>query len=160
MITVIKLLFLERLQVCKMHDKVNFHFIMQANYFANVDLSVPTNITATVLTPYSVKVNWNQTSDATGYCISYNSTASSSNVTVNDGNATSHTFNNLEQNTQYTITVQATGSDNRMSAKSNDVPVKTSADGKKYIYTKVNVKENVIMYITPQFLSYHHITFK
>ena len=108
----------------------------------NVDLLVPTNVTAKNLTPYSAIVNWDKTPDATGYLIYYcnNSTATSNSVTVDGGSTTSHTFNNLEQNTLYTITIHATGSDNRMSEKSNDVLVETAKDGKKYLHNKENVK--------------------
>ena len=96
-----------------------------------IDLSAPTNVSAKVLTPYSVEVNWNQISDITGYLISYNSTASSycSSVTVNDSSTTTHILTKLEQNTQYIITVQAT-SDNRISANSDKVSVTTYVDGK------------------------------
>ena len=86
-----------------------------------------------MLTPYSVKVTWNQLSDVTGYLISYTNTANNSSVTVNVGSTTSYTLNNLEQNTQYIITVQATTSGNRMSVKGNEVSVTTYADGKRYI---------------------------
>ena len=44
--------------------------------------------------------------------------------------ATIGTLNNLEEDTLYTITVQATTSDNRMSANSNEVSVRTYTDGK------------------------------
>ena len=99
---------------------------------AHIGLSVPTNVRATVLTPYSIKVNWDQTSDATGYLISYNSTANNGSVSVNGRNTTSYALTNLEQNIKYTITVQATStSKDKMSAKSNIESVTTSADGKK-----------------------------
>ena len=84
-----------------------------------------------MLTPYSVEVNWDQTSDATGYLISYNSTASNGSELVKGGSTTTHTLTNLEQKTQYTITVEATGSDDRMSAKSDEKFLTTFADGKK-----------------------------
>ena len=48
-----------------------------------------------------------------------------------DGRSTtSHTLTNLEEYTLYTITVQATASDNRISANSNEVSVTTYTDGK------------------------------
>ena len=86
-----------------------------------------------MLTPYSVKVTWNQLSDVTGYLISYTNTANNSSVTVNVGSTTSYILTNLVQNTQYIITVEATTSGNRMSVKSNEVSVTTYADGKRYI---------------------------
>ena len=98
-----------------------------------VEVPAPTNVRATVLTPYSVEVTWDQLSDVTGYLISYTNTASNSSVTVNDGSTTHYILINLEQNTQYIITVQATTSGNRMSVKSNEVSVTTYADGKRYI---------------------------
>ena len=88
-----------------------------------------------MLTPRSVEVTWNQSSssDVTGYLISYTTTASytsGGSVTVSGGSTTSHTLTNLEEDTLYTITVQATTSDNRMSANSNEVSVRTYTDGK------------------------------
>ena len=88
-----------------------------------------------MLTPRSVEVTWEPytSSDVTGYLISYTTTASytsGGSVTVNDGSTTSGTLTNLEENTLYTITVQATTSDNRMSANSNEVSVRTYTDGK------------------------------
>ena len=88
-----------------------------------------------MLTPRSIQVTWepSSSSDVTGYLISYTTTASytsGGNVTVNDGSTTSSTLTNLEENTLYTITVQATDKDNRMSANSNKVPVRTYTDGK------------------------------
>ena len=51
-------------------------------------------------------------------------------MTVNGGSTTSGTLTNLEEDTLYIITVQATTSDNRMSANSNEVSVRTYTDGK------------------------------
>ena len=95
----------------------------------------PTNIRATVLTPRSVEVTWtvSLSSDVTGYLISYTTTAeytSGGNVTVNGRSTTSHTLSNLGESTLYTITVQATASDNRMSNNSTAVSVITYTDGK------------------------------
>ena len=88
-----------------------------------------------MLTPRSVVVSWepSSSSDVTGYLISYTTNASytsGGNVTVNDGSTTSGSLTNLEEDTLYTITVQATTSDNRMSANSNEVSVRTYTDGK------------------------------
>ena len=94
----------------------------------------PTNVRATVLTPRSVEVTWTVSSspDVTGYLISYTTSASYTNggsVTVNGRSTTSHTLSNLEENTLYTITVQATTSNIR-SGNSNPVSVTTYTDGK------------------------------
>ena len=88
-----------------------------------------------MITSRSVEVTWSHfsSSDVTGYLISYTtnaSYASGGSVTVNGGSTTSGTLTNLEEDTLYTITVQATTSDNRMSANSNEVSVRTYTDGK------------------------------
>ena len=95
----------------------------------------PINIRATVLTPRSVEVTWTVSSspDVTGYIISYTTTASytsGGSVPVNQRTTTRGTLNNLEEGTTYTITVQATTSDNRMNVNSNAVSVTTHTDGK------------------------------
>ena len=94
-----------------------------------VDISVPTDVRPTVLTPRSVEVTWepSSSSDVTGYLISYTTTASYTSggrVIVNGGSTTSHILTNLEEDTSYTITVQAT-SDNRISANSTVISVTT-----------------------------------
>ena len=93
-----------------------------------VDLPAPNNIRATVLSCFSVEVTWDKISDATQYIISYSTTAShinDGNVIVKGGSTTSHIFTNLEGNTPYIITVQATASDDRKSALSDKVSVTT-----------------------------------
>ena len=100
-----------------------------------VDVLPPTNVRATVVSSRSIQITWepSSSSNVTGYLISYATTASytsGGSVTVNDGSTTSHIFINLEEDTPYTITVQATTSDNKMSANSNEVSVKTYTDGK------------------------------
>ena len=100
--------------------------------FSFLYLDPPTNVRATVITSRSVEVTWNQSS-LSGYIISYTTTASytsGGNVTVNGGSTTSGTLTNLEEDTLYTITVQATTSDNRTTANSNEVSVRTYTDGK------------------------------
>ena len=94
-----------------------------------------TNVRASVLTPHSGEVAWDPSpsSKVTGYLISYTTSASYTSggkVTVNGHDTTSHTLTNLEANTLYTITVQATTDDNRISAYSNEVSVTTYTDGK------------------------------
>ena len=97
----------------------------------------PTNVRATVLTPRSVEVTWTVSSspNVTGYIITYTTTTEyinindrSKSVMVSDNSATSHTLTNLEENTLYTITVQATS--NNRNANSNPVLVMTYTDGK------------------------------
>ena len=100
-----------------------------------VDVLPPTNVRPTVITSRSIQITWepSSSSDVTGYLISYTTTASytsGGNVTVNGDNTTSSTLTNLEEDTLYTITVQATTSDNRMSANSNEVSLITYTDGK------------------------------
>ena len=100
-----------------------------------VDVLPPTNVRATVVTSRNIQITWEPFSsdDVTGYLISYTTTASyasSGRVAVNGGSTTSYTLTNLEEDTLYTITVQATTSDNRMSANSNEVSVRTYTDGK------------------------------
>ena len=95
----------------------------------------PTNVRATVLTSRSVVVIWKPSSysKTIGYFISYTTTALYAyigSVTVDGGSTTNHTLTNLEEDTLYTITVQATDSDNRISANSNEVSVRTYTDGK------------------------------
>ena len=51
-------------------------------------------------------------------------------MTVDGGSSTSSTLTDLEEDTPYTITVKATTSDNRMSANSNEVSVRTYTNGK------------------------------
>ena len=95
----------------------------------------PTNIRARVVTPHKIEVTWvpSSSSDVTGYIIPYTTTASytsGGSMTVNDGSTTSGTLTNLEEDTLYTIIVQATISDNRMSANSNEVSIRTYTDSK------------------------------
>ena len=47
-------------------------------------------------------------------------------MTVKGGSTTSHALRNLEGNTPYTVTVQATTRDGRKSAVSSKVSIKTS----------------------------------
>ena len=105
------------------------------NLFTFTATQPPTNVRATMLTPRSVEVTWTVSSspDVTGYLISYTTTASytsGNSVTVNGRSTTSHTLNNLEEGTFYTITVQATTDDNRMSVNSDPASVTTYTDGK------------------------------
>ena len=95
----------------------------------------PANVRTTVLSSRSIQITWepSPSSDVTGYLIPYTTTASytsGGSVTVDGGSTTNHTLTNLEEDTLYTITVQATNSDNERSANSNEVSVRTYIDGK------------------------------
>ena len=87
-----------------------------------------------MLTSRSVVVTWDQPSSpsVTGYFVSYTTTASYTSggrVRVIGHGTKTHTLNNLEENTLYTITVQATDSSG-ISPNSNEVSVTTYTDGK------------------------------
>ena len=69
-----------------------------------------------MLTPHNVEVTWNQSllTDVTSYLISYTTTASyasGGSVMVDGIDNTSYTLTNLEEDTLYAITVQATTDD-------------------------------------------------
>ena len=107
------------------HSIINHHVI-------NLGLPAPNNVKATVLTPTSVEVRWDQSPVATGYLISCTSPASyagNKNSKVNNGNTTSHTFTNLVENTPYVITVQGISRDGRKSPCSDEVKVETFTAG-------------------------------
>ena len=100
-----------------------------------VDVFPPTNVRATLITSCTIQITWepSSSSDVTGYLISYTTTVSHTcggSVTVNSGSTTSRTLTNLEEGTLYTITVQATISNNRLSANSTEVSIRTYTDGK------------------------------
>ena len=87
-----------------------------------------------VLTPRSVQVTWNafHSSCITGYFISYFASVSynsGGNVTVNDANQTSYNLSNLEEYTEYFITVHVI-SNIGTSNNSNGVTVTTYTDSK------------------------------
>ena len=100
----------------------------------NIDLP-PTDVRAAVVTSRSIQVTWkpSSSSDVTGYLISYTTTASYTSggrVTVEGGSTTNGILTNLEENTLYTITVQANTGDYVTSFHSDEVSVRTYADGK------------------------------
>ena len=98
-----------------------------------VDSPAPTNVRATVITSHSVEITWDQSSTVSGYLISYNadnSNTSSRNVPVNSSSVAGHILTNLEESTQYAITVQSISNGNQKSVYSNKVPVTTHTDGK------------------------------
>ena len=103
-----------------------------------IGLLAPTNVRATILTPRSVQVTWipSSSSDVTGYLISY--TTNASYISVNNrsrsmmiDNTTTGTLTDLEEGTTYTITVQATASNNIKSGNSNAETVTTQTIGKR-----------------------------
>ena len=112
-----------------MHSKLQIF-----NIIFYVGLPAPSNvIRASVLSHCSVEVTWDQLSNANSYTISYSTNASNisdGSVTVRGGSTTSHTLTNLEGNTSYSITVQATTRDSRKIDLSNKVLVTTHAAGK------------------------------
>ena len=86
-----------------------------------------------MLTPHSIKVMWIPLPYVTGYLISYTTTTSytsGGNVTVNGFDASSYILTNLEENTIYTITVQAVNDSAILSGSSNEVSVMTYTDGR------------------------------
>ena len=98
--------------------------------YTTTAIQPPINVRATVLTPQSFKITWtlSPSTDITGYLISYSTTAlytCAGSVMVSGNSATSGTLNNLEEGTTYTITVQATASNNKRSNNSNEVTVTT-----------------------------------
>ena len=99
----------------------------------------PTNVMATVLTPRRVRVTWNPShplTDVTSYIIHYITNVSytdSGNMTVDGINTTNGTLTDLEENTPYSIIVQAVSSRGGMtllSGNSNEVLVITYTAGK------------------------------
>ena len=103
----------------------------------HVDILPPTDVRVAVVTSRNIQVTWkpyaSSSSDVTGYLISYTTTASytsGGNVTVDDGSTISSNLTNLEEDTLYIITVQATSSDNVLSIHSNEVSPRTYIDGK------------------------------
>ena len=97
-----------------------------------IGLPAPTNVKTTVLTPNSVEVTWDQSSDVTGYLISCTSPVSyagNKNVRTNGGDATSCTLIKLVENTPYNITVQGVTRDGRKSDQSTEVSIKTQKNG-------------------------------
>ena len=71
-------------------------------------------------------------------------------MTVKGGSTTCHALTNLEGNTPYIITVQATASDSRKSALSSEVSLVTHAASKSYTYihNKINILDIITCYST------------
>ena len=95
------------------------------------DLSAPTNVKATALTPHSVKVTWDRSPGATDYDISYAVTNSEDDKTVitKKDSSMSHTITDLSDDTHYTITVKGYSEGNE-SNESEQAAAKTPKVGK------------------------------
>ena len=108
-------------------------------YTFHVASGPPSNVRATVLTPRSIRVSWDEVTaaDVTGYRILYTTTAeyispSSEMMTVDDSDITSITFTGLEEATLYRISLESKiGTE--FSIPSDVVPVTTWTDGKGFI---------------------------
>ena len=97
-----------------------------------IGLVAPNNVKASVLTPNSVEVTWDQSPDAACYFISCTSPASYAGNKNAVDSSTSHIFTDLVENTPYVITVQGLTKDGKKSPCSDKVSVKTSTTGKQY----------------------------
>lgn len=99
----------------------------------------PSNVTATVLTSRRVQVTWDPpapVSNVTSYIIVYTTTASyasDGSLTVHGYNTTRGTLNDLEENTLYTIIVQAFANSSGRSGDSEEATVTTYTDGKHLV---------------------------
>ena len=85
-----------------------------------------------MLTPNSAEVTWDRSPRATGYLISYTTTASCAgdkNARVDDGDTTSHILTNLVENAPYIITVQSFTGTGRYSDPSTSVSIITPKAG-------------------------------
>ena len=98
-----------------------------------IGLPAPTNVKATVLTPNSVEVTWEQLPDVSDYLVSCTSPASyagNKSMMVNGSGTTSYTLTDLVENTAYVITVQGLTKDGRKSDHSVEIPITTEKAGK------------------------------
>ena len=113
----------------------------------NVDLPALTNVKATVLTPNSVIVTWDQSSEITGYFISCTSPVSYAgvkNAMVHGGDTTSHILTKLVENTPYEIRVQGLTSDGRKSDPSTEKSIITQKAGRWYI--RINIISDYVIF--------------
>ena len=99
-----------------------------------IGVPAPTNVKASVLKSrsHSVDVTWDLSSDFTGYLVSCISTASYAGAKieiVKGGDTTSHTLNNLVENTPYDITVQGLTKDGTKSDYSTQISITTRKAG-------------------------------
>ena len=101
-------------------------------------VDAPINVRATVLTSQSIKVTWDAfsaSSGVTGYFISYTTNASyttGGTVNIIDVNTASYILTDLEEDTHYTINVQAVSSTG-MSDNGTEVSLITYTAGKRMI---------------------------
>ena len=129
-------------------------------YTFHVAPGPPSNVRATVLTPRSIGVSWDEVTaaDVTGYRILYTTTAKyisfssrSEMMTVDDSDITSVTFTGLEEATLYSISVESRiGTE--FSIPSDVVPVTTWTDGKGFIilYEKSSCYNSTVPSARPQ----------
>ena len=117
----------------KVNLHINFCSLAIPKLFTNLCMYLaPTNVRATVLTPDSVEVTWDQSSSATGYAISYAATAiEDKRVTVTRDCSMSQILTDLKDDTEYTISVQGTTNDGNKDLESDKTytSVKTSKHG-------------------------------
>ena len=100
--------------------------------FIRIGSLAPTNVKATVLTPNSIEVTWDQSSDFTGYfvaCTSPASYAGAKNAILKGNETTKCTLTNLVENTPYDIVVQGISKDGRKSDHSTKQSVITQKAG-------------------------------
>ena len=97
-------------------------------------LPAPANVKVTALAHNRVEVTWDQSSGATGYAISYATTATDGDhkrVIMKRQGSMSHILTDLEDDTDYTITVQGTTNGGMCKgAESDQTTVKTHKFGK------------------------------
>ena len=107
-----------------------------------------------MVTSRSIQITWepSSSSDVVDYLISYTTTASHAsggNITVDGGSTTSDILTNLEEDSLYNITVQATTSNNVVSIPSNEVSVRTYTDGKRYVISCQAMTYYITLCIVP-----------
>ena len=108
-------------------------------YYCIAFADAPSNVIATVLTSRSVQVTWDPpapVSNVTSYIIVFTTTASyasDGSLTVHGYNTTRDILNNLEENTLYTIIVQAFANSSGRSGDSEEATVTTYTDGKHLV---------------------------
>ena len=76
--------------------------------FLSVAASPPSDVTAVQDGPTSIRVSWTESTDATGYGITYTGGGSSDSVAV--GNTNTHTLMGLTNGETYTISIVGTSS--------------------------------------------------
>ena len=105
-------------------------------YVISVALRAPSNVKHELVKSTSIEITWDRSDGATGYYISYTTTAlrgGKKHEPVDAGNTTKYTLTNLVENTPYDITVQGYARYGRRSVKSAVVTIKTG----KWCITKI-----------------------